>query len=165
MSKLDGRLLGCALTGCAAVLAFGLCASGRDALGQDELKLLQDPGGWEYMTISDQDAGIQTQHTCFDGQPHPQECSGTLTLSPDNTFVQQVHIHGQTVARHGKYQLDDSGITFFDEFGTQDGPYRLTIDAKAKRLTLEMPQVRVELELEKEYKRQRQQPRPGSTGR
>jgi hypothetical protein len=140
---------------CAALLGFALAASGRD-LNQDELKLLQDPGGWEYITISDQDAGIQTQHTCFDGQAHPSECTGTLTLNPDNKFVQQVHIHGQTDARRGTYQLDGSEISFFDEFGTRDGPYRLTLDSHAKKLTLEMPQVKDELLLEKEYKKQRQ---------
>jgi len=148
----------CAFCGCVALFGFAACLSGRDTLNQDELKMLQDPGGWEYITISDQDAGIQTKHTCFDGQPHPQECSGTLTLNPNNTFVQQVHIHGQTDARHGNYQLDGSELAFLDEFGTRDGPYHLTIDIQAKRLTLEMPQVRDELELEKEYKKQRQQP-------
>lgn len=149
-------------TSAAIACALLLCAlgtSGRD-LSSDELKLLQDSGGWEYIAISDQDAGIQTQHTCFDGQPHPQECGGTLTLQPDNTFVQQVHIHGQTVARHGTYQIDGSQIAFFDEFGTRDGPYQLTLDAQAKKLTLEMPQVKDELLLEKEYKKQRQPKRP-----
>lgn len=143
--------------GCVSLVGCALCLSGRDTLNQDELKMLQDPGGWEYVTISDQDAGIQTTHTCFDGQPHPQECGGTLTLNPDNTFVQQVHIHGQTVARHGNYGLDGSEVAFFDEFGNKDGPYQLTIDVQAKRLTLEMPQVRDEFVLEKEYKKQRQQ--------
>jgi hypothetical protein len=138
-----------------AALAFAPALSARDSLSQDDLKLLLDPGGWEFITITDSDSGIQTQHTCFDGQPHPQECSGTLTLHPDNTFTQRVHIHGQTVARQGKYELDGSQISFFDEFGNRDGPYRLTLDAHAKRLTLEMPQVRDELVLEKEYKRQR----------
>ena len=145
---------------CAALFALALPASARDALSQDELKLVQDPGGWEYIAMSDRDAGIQTQHTCFDGQPHPDECSGTLTLNPDNTFVQQVHIHGQTVARHGTYQLDGFEIAFFDEFGTRDGPYRLTPDTRAKKLTLEMPQVKAELLLEKEYKKQRQARKP-----
>ena len=135
-------------------LAFTLSAR---SLSPDELKLLQDPGGWEYITISDNHAGIQTKHTCFDGQPHPDECSGTLTLNADNTFVQQVHIHGQTVARHGKYELDGDQIAFYDEFGTRDGPYRLMLDLLTKRLTLEMPQVRAELELEKEYKKHRTQ--------
>ena len=141
----------------AAVAAIATYMSARE-LNQDELKMLQDPGGWEYITIGDDDAGIQTQHTCFDGQPHPNECSGTLRLDADHTFVQQVHIHGKTVARHGTYALDGSQITLFDEFGTKDGPYQLTIDTHAKRLTLEMPQVRAELELEKEYKKERARP-------
>jgi hypothetical protein len=134
--------------------ACGLALFAR-TLSQDELKLLEDSGGWEYITISDNDAGIQTTHTCFDGQPHPDQCSGTLTLNADDSFVQQVHIHGQTVARHGKYELDDDQLAFFDEFGTRDGPYHLTLDSQSKRLTLEMPQVRAELELEKEYKKHR----------
>lgn len=146
-----------ALLCCAAVAAIATYIRARE-LNQDELKMFQDPGGWEYITISDDHAGIQTQHTCFDGQPHPNECSGTLTLNPDNTFVQQVHIHGKTVARHGKYELDGTQIAFLDEFGTKDGPYQLTIDAQAKRLTLEMPQVRAELELEKEYRKDRARP-------
>lgn len=142
----------------AAVLVFAI-ALGLLArqLSQDELKLLQDSGGWEFITISDDHAGIQTQHTCFDGKPHPNECSGTLTLNPDHSFVQQVHIHGQTVARHGKYELDGNQIAFYDEFGARDGPYTLTLDEKSKRLTLEMSQVRDELELEKEYKKHRRQ--------
>lgn len=116
--------------------------------------MLQDSGGWEYVTITDPDSGIRTKHTCFDGQPHPNACSGTLTLNPDKTFVQQVHIHGKTDARHGTYQLNGTTIAFFDEFGTKDGPYQLTIDTQRKQLVLEMPQVRNVLELEKEYKRQ-----------
>lgn len=144
------------LSACAVLLLWAPIVSARRDLNADELKFLQDPGGWEYITISDQDAGIQTQHTCFDGQPHPSECSGTLTLNPDNTFVQQVHIHGQTDARHGTYKLDGAEIAFFDEFGTRDGPYRFTLDSQAKKLTLEMPQVKDELLLEKEYKKQRQ---------
>src|SRR5579875_1808064 len=91
-------------------------ATGRD-MPSSELKLLQDPGGWEYILIGDKDAGIQTQHTCFDGQPHPDECSGSLTLSPDGTFVQQTFVHHQRVARSGQYRLDGSQLTFFDEFG------------------------------------------------
>lgn len=137
----------------ALLLAALACPVLVRALNDDELKLLQDPGGWEYIKMSDDQAGIQTTHTCFDGQPHPTECSGTLTLNPDNTLLQQVHIHGQTVARHGTYELDNDQIAFYDEFGTRDGPYHLTIDTQSKRLIIEMPQVRVELELEKEYKK------------
>lgn len=141
---------GAVVIGCVAVM------SARDTLSRDQLKLLQDAGGWEYITISDPDSGVQTTHTCFDGQPHPNQCSGTLTLNPDNSFVQQVHIHGQTVARHGTYQIDGTQIAFLDEFGTKDGPYQLTLDTEAQRMVLEMPQVRDELELEKRYKKDRE---------
>jgi hypothetical protein len=114
--------------------------------------MLQDSGGWEYISLSDVDSGVQTKHTCFDGQPHPQECSGTLTLAPGKTFVQTVHIHGQTVQRHGTYELDGNALTFFDELGTKDGPYTLELHPEQKTLTLAMPQVRIELELEKQYR-------------
>ncbi len=122
------------------------------ALSTDDLKLLQDPDGWEYVTVSDQDAGIQTQHVCFDGQPHPDQCSGKLTLHPDKTFVQQVTIHGQNVYRHGTYELDDQEISFFDEYGTRDGPYSLQLNSQKKSLVLSMPQLRIELELSSQYK-------------
>lgn len=141
-----------------AVLLLGLllvavpALAGYD-LSQDELKLLEDPGGWEYITVSDNDYGIQTQHTCFDGKPHPETCSGTLTLRPDNTFRQDIHIHGETVQRGGTFQLNGDQITFFDEFGNSDGPYTLTLDAQAKTLMLDMPQVHMELMLEKAYQR------------
>jgi hypothetical protein len=133
----------------------------RAGLSDDELKMLQDSGGWEYITISDPDNGIQTKHTCFDGQPHPEECSGTLTLNPDNTFVQKVHIHGETVERHGQYELNGNQITLIDELGTRDGPYTLDIDVQSKQMTLQISQaagvlVRIELKLEKEYKKQLQ---------
>ncbi len=134
------------------LLAFALQVSARDTLNDDELKMLQDPGGWQYVTISDSDDGIQTQHTCFDGAPHPQACSGTLTLTAGKTFVQSVHIHGQTVQRHGTYQLDGKQLAFFDEFGTRDGPYTLDINTQTKHLVLKMPQLRMELELESQYR-------------
>jgi hypothetical protein len=147
---------------------LNLHAAAEDSLSSDELKTLQDPGGWEYITVSDPDNGIQTKHTCFDGQPHPEECSGTLTLNPDNTFLQKVHIHGETVERHGQYELDDKEITLIDELGTRDGPYTLEINLNTKQMSLQITQsagvlVRIELELEKEYKRQieqRQKSRP-----
>jgi hypothetical protein len=133
-----------------------------DDLSADELKLLQDSGGWEYLSVSDPDNGIQTTHTCFDGQPHPEECSGTLTLNPDNTFVQKVHVHGGTVQRHGQYELNGKEITFVDELETRDGPYTLDMHLKAKQMSLQVTQsagvlVRIELQLEKEYKKQIQQ--------
>ena len=140
-----------------AIAVWVLAAAPREGLSQDELKLLRDPGGWQYITISDQDAGVQTQHVCFDGQPHPGQCSGTLTLGSDDTFVQQVGIHGKNVSRHGTYQIDGTEISFFDEFGTRDGPYQLQLARDTKMLTLSMPQVRMELELQKQYKDDLQQ--------
>ena|GEM_PF-1576089 len=115
------------------------------ALSDDELKLLQDPGGWEYIKIADSDNGIQTEHTCFDGSPHPDICSGTLTLSSDKTFVQKVNVHHQSVSRHGTYELDDDQLAFFDEFGTKDGPYTVAIDSEKKSLLLRMSSVQIEL--------------------
>jgi autotransporter-associated beta strand protein len=134
--------------------------AGADLTG-DELKMVQDSGGWEYIAVNDPDNGIQTKHTCFDGQPHPEQCSGTLTLNADNTFVQEVHIHGGTVERHGQYELDGNEITLIDELGTRDGPYTLDINLKSKQMNMQITQnsgvlVRIELELEKEYKRQLQ---------
>jgi len=117
----------------------------HDDLNDDQLKMLKDPGGWEYVEIDDSDAGIQTQHTCFDGKPHPDVCSGTLTLSSGNTFVQKVTVHHQSVARHGTYELDGDQLAFFDEFGTRDGPYTVAIDPDKSSLSLRMPQVRMEL--------------------
>lgn len=120
-------------------------------LPSSELKLLQDPGGWEYILIGDKDAGIQTQHTCFDGQPHPDECSGSLTLSPDGTFVQHTFVHHERVARSGKYRLDGSQLTFFDEFGNPDGPYTFSLDAQKDILVLDNPPLHMELELHSQY--------------
>lgn len=114
-------------------------------LSGDQIKMLQDPGGWEYIKIEDSDAGIQTEHTCFDGTPHPDVCSGTLTLSAGNTFVQQVSVHHQTVSRHGTYTLDGDRLAFFDEFGTKDGPYTISIDPEKTSLSLRMPQVHMDL--------------------
>ncbi len=125
-------------------------------LSDDQVKLLQDPGGWEYITISDADNGIQTKHTCFDGQPHPEHCSGTLTLTAGKTFVQNVHVHGQSVQRHGTYELGGDEITLSDELGTKDGPYRLDINTQTKSMIMQMSSVRIELELEKEYRKQKQ---------
>ena len=127
------------------VLLAATGLSARDEISGDRIKLLQDPGGWEYIKIEDSDAGIQTEHTCFDGTPHPDVCSGTLTLSAENTFVQQVTVHHQTVSRRGTYTLDDDQLAFFDEFGTRDGPYTISIDPEKTSLSLRMPQVHMDL--------------------
>ncbi|HEX4769887.1 MAG TPA: hypothetical protein VH351_03585 [Bryobacteraceae bacterium] len=128
----------------------------QGALADDQLKMLQDPGGWEYIKISDVDNGIQTVHTCFDGHPHPRQCSGTLTFSSGNTFVQKTRIHGQTVQRQGTYQMDGNELTFFDELGTKDGPYTLNLNTQTTRLVMEMLPVRISLQLEKQYRKDRQ---------
>ncbi|MBV9154670.1 MAG: hypothetical protein JO097_00275 [Acidobacteriaceae bacterium] len=131
-------------------------AATSGTLSDEQIKLLQDPGGWEYITLSDADNGIQTKHTCFDGQPHPEECSGTLTLTTAKTFVQSVYVHGQGVQRHGTYELSGNEITLSDELGTKDGPYTVEIDTQAKSMIMRMTSVRIELELEKEYRKQKQ---------
>ena len=122
-------------------------------LNHDALQLLQDPGGWEYIKMSIPESGFQTAHVCFDGTPHPNECSGNLTLRADKTFVQQVRIKGQTVARHGRYELNGNQLAFYDELQTKDGPYSVDLNPQTKALVLSMPQIRIELELEREYKK------------
>lgn len=126
-----------------------------DSLNQDQVKLLKDGGGWEYTKLSDDSSGVPLQHTCFDGKPHPDECSGTLTLNDKDQFVQQVVIEGTAVARHGTYKLDDDQLAFFDEYGNRDGPYTVEIDAVKKTMVLSMPQIRMELTLESEYRRKK----------
>ena|SRR5947209_467453 len=143
------RVINCALLSC-----FGVALSARD-LSSDDLNLLKDPGGWEYLSLSNPDNGIQTKHTCFDGKPHPKQCRGTLHFSVDGSFSQAVYIHGKKVQRHGKYDVDNDQLSFFDESGIRDGPYRITLDPQAKTLTLNSQAVRIELELETEYKKQR----------
>jgi hypothetical protein len=132
-----------------ASLSIPLCAF--DDLDQNQIKLLKDSGGWEYTKLSDASSGFPTNHTCFDGTPHPSECSGSLTLTDDENFTQQVVIEGQAVNRHGTYKLDGDQLAFFDEYGTRDGPYTVEIDAVHKTMVLSMPQIRMELTLESEY--------------
>ncbi len=138
--------------GTGAMVLCTLVAGGGPEPSESQLQMLHDPSGWEYVTISDTDSGVQTTHTCFDGHPHPEECSGTLSFTSGGTFVQKVHIHGQTVQRHGNYELTGNQLALFDELGTKDGPYTIQIDTRAKSLVLAMPQVHIELELEKQYR-------------
>ena len=132
-----------------AFVLLGACTilSAFSDLSRDQTKLLKDPGGWDYLKMSDN--GIQTEHPCFDGKPHPDECSGRLTLGMDNKFTQEVTIHGQAVPRHGTYKLEDDQLTFFDELETRDGPYTIEIDAQAKTLLMYTSSVRIELTLHK----------------
>lgn len=124
--------------------------SAFEDLNQDQLKLLTDGGGWEYTKLSDS-TGVPTEHVCFDGTPHPNDCSGSLMLTDDDRFVQQTVISGQAVSRNGTYKLDGDQLAFFDEYGTRDGPYAVEINAVKKTMVLSMPQIRMELTLESEY--------------
>ena len=137
-----------------------------DELGSDELKMLQDSGGWEYISMStNEQNGFPTQHTCFDGRPHPGQCSGTLVLTASNTFSQSVQIQGKTVKRTGTYQLNGDQLAFSDELGTQDGPYTLTLNKQTKSLILQMPQARIELLLESEYRKNMQEQKKKESAR
>ncbi len=135
------------------LLAIPLGALVED-LNADQMKLLEDSGGWEYTKLSDH-TGFPTEHVCFDGTPHPNDCSGSMTLVEDGTFVQKVIISGTATDRHGTWKLDGDQLAFFDEYGTQDGPYTVEIDATKKTMVLSMPQIRMELTLEREYKKQK----------
>src|SRR5690348_15720373 len=130
----------------------------RADLTEDQKKLLQDPQGWEYTTIFDQDTGVQMNHQCFvKGQSGPGECSGTLVLTPDGDFTQKVFVHSGVYQRHGTYELDGGQITFKDELGTKDGPYDLEIEPESKSMRFSMRQAGVligaQLLLESEYRK------------
>jgi hypothetical protein len=128
------------LSGAAVLCAFS-------DLSRGQLKLLQDPGGWEYLKMTS--GGMQTEHVCFDGKPHPETCSGRLTLSTANKFVQEVSIRGQRVPRNGTYTLEGDQLTFVDELRTPDGPYTIEVDMEKKSLVMYTAQVRIELVLQK----------------
>jgi hypothetical protein len=144
------------------ILIFFFAVGLSLALSPDELKLFQDSGGWEYITVTDPDSGIQTTHTCFDGHPHPDQCSGTLAFSSNGTFVKNIYIHHQGVQRHGKYKLDGDQLAFFDELGTQDGPYTVAIDSSKKSMTLDMPQIHIALQLKSEYRKALKRSKPAA---
>lgn len=137
--------------------SFGaMAATGLDA---DQVKMLKDPGGWQYIKLSDTALGVQTEHPCFDGQPHPEECSGTLTLSPSGAFVESLRIEGKAYERHGTYQLEGDQLTLLDELGTRDGPYRVSLDQQRKTMVFQMSPagggVRCEFVLNREYRKRR----------
>ncbi len=138
------------IAGCCLVAVLSFPLSAFDDLNRDQVKLLKDPGGWEYIKLSDH-TGVPTDHVCFDGSPHPNECSGSLTLADDEHFVQQVLIGGEPVNRHGTYKLDGDQLAFFDEYGNRDGPYTVAIDPVKKTMVLSMPQIQMDLTLESEY--------------
>jgi hypothetical protein len=129
------------------LLSAAAVLSAFSTIDRDQLKMLQDPAGWEYLKMTD--TGMRTEHGCFDGTLHPDTCSGRLTFSTDNKFAQEVKIQGQAAPRHGTYTLEDDQLSLFDELGTRDGPYTIQIDTQTKSLVMDMPQVHIELVLHK----------------
>jgi hypothetical protein len=123
----------------------------------DELALLHDSGGWEYQTITDANNGFETQAVCF-VEAFTGQCRGTLLFRDDGTFTQTITAHGRSMHRGGKYRVDGSQLTFWDEHNTQDGPYSMAIDQNAKTLGIETTQagvkVQMKLLLEREFKKQ-----------
>jgi hypothetical protein len=137
------------------------------ALTPDEMKLLQDSGGWEYMSITDADNGFETHHVCFDPAT-PSTCKGNLLFRPDMTFTMSMQVHGQTVNRAGTYQVDGGDIVFVDEFNNKDGPYTAELNPETKTLVLGMVEAGVHLRMElleaKEF-RKRQEARKKSAAK
>jgi hypothetical protein len=135
------------------------------ALTQEQLDLLNDSQGWEYTAIFDKDNGFAMNHQCFvEGHPNPDACRGKMTLSSDGNFAQNVYIHGAEVQRHGTYQLDDDQITFQDEFGTSDGPYRVDVNPKAKTMSFTLSnagsvRIGADFLLERQYQKSKPKPK------
>lgn len=106
-----------------------------DSLSQQQIDLLHDPHGWEFVAVFDKDNGFPMHHQCFaEGEPKPSECHGDIIFGADGTFSESIFMHGFTARRHGTYELDDDQITLIDEFGNKDGPYRLEINTAAKTM-------------------------------
>lgn len=137
------RFISGTLGGCCLLLAFFAPATCL-ALDDDQLKLLHDPQGWQYVSIFDHDNGVQMQHQCFvEGSPSMGACRGMLFLPSDGHFTQTVSVHGSTLERHGTYSLDGDQLTFQDELGTKDGPYAVTVNPDEKTMRISMQQAGV----------------------
>lgn len=126
------------------------------ALTREQVDLLEDGGGWEYLTITDANNGFPTQNVCFD-QKGRGSCTGKLILRKNGTFVQTVTGHGKSMDRQGTFTLDGDNVTFADEFGTKDGPYRITLDVPTSTLEMATTQagvtIKVQLLLEREFRK------------
>jgi hypothetical protein len=127
----------------------------------DEVAMLQDPAGWEYISITDAGNGFETKHGCFD--PGVKSlCTGKLLLNKDGSFSQSVTVHGKSLNRHGTYQLAARQIIFKDELGTADAPYSLDLRTDSKFLLMQTTQagvtLRVELKLKKELRKRSHPP-------
>ncbi|HXE15077.1 MAG TPA: hypothetical protein VN633_23335 [Bryobacteraceae bacterium] len=150
------------------VLFLGLPHPARADLSQEQLSLLHDPGGWEFLAVFDKDNGVSMQHQCFaEGEPKPSECNGTLILKSDDTFSESIFMHGFTARRHGTYKLDDDQLTLFDEFGNSDGPYTVQIDPKKQTMRYSTTQAGVTLGasfvLVRKYKKEREKQKKQSS--
>lgn len=127
-------------------LFLGLPRLALAELSEEQLSLLHDPGGWEFIAVFDKDNGVSMHHQCFaEGEPKPSECNGTLILKSDHTFSESIFMHGFTARRHGTYQLDGDQFTLFDEFGNQDGPYTMRIDPEKQTMRYSTTQAGVTL--------------------
>jgi hypothetical protein len=139
------------------VAFFALSSVVLLGLTRDELALLRDAGGWEYQTITDANNGFETQATCFD-QASTGQCRGNLLFRPDGSFTQTISAHGRSMHRGGKYAVTGNDVTFWDEHGTKDGPYHVSLDPVGKSLRVETTQagvkVQMDLLLESEFKKQ-----------
>ena len=148
------------ITGLLPLFTILLYVPGAIALTPGELSLLQDPGGWEFLSITDADNGFETHHVCFDPNK-PGACSGNLLFRTDMTFKKSIKVPGNTVDRGGTYQVEANTVLFLDEFNNKDGPYTAQIDTDAKTLVLEMVQAgvhfRMELLQEKEFQRRKKE--------
>lgn len=114
------------------------CAFGLAALTSDQIAMLHDPQGWEYMAVFDQNNGMQENHACFVQGAPSDACRGTMKFTKDGHFIQDIYIHGRAVVRHGTYEIDGSEITLKDELGTADGPYTLDIKPNADSMRMSM---------------------------
>jgi hypothetical protein len=149
-------------------LILGAVSRGDSALTDDQVKMLKDPLGWEYLDLFQKNNGFPTKHVCFsEGESGSSECQGVLKLHDDGTFVQEVTIQGTPVPRHGTWNLDGDQLTMWDELGTKDGPYtvELNLDAKTMRISMDDAGVIVgaHFKLEREYQKSKSKRQNGKS--
>src|SRR3954454_16788929 len=92
-------------------MLIGICAASflvpysNGIVTSDELNILQDSEGWEYLKIITEN-GFPTNHPCFYGTPHREQCRGILTFGSDERFVKKIFIKGQPDSRTGRYKVE-----------------------------------------------------------
>ena len=117
------------------------------SLTAEQLKLLKDPYGWDYVKIVDDRQGIN--QTCSDTPQNGGQCYGRIVLGSDNKFVQTAVIRNKATPRRGTYKLENDQLTLVDEQGNEDGPYTIEVDTLTKTLAIYAPQLRTEFESHK----------------